>query len=61
MDDEMSDETIERAREKAGRRWPSAEEAFAEGLRIRGEMWGADGTAAQIEGATEFNWPCRTR
>lgn len=53
----MSDETMGAARTKAGDRWPSAEEAFAEGLRIRGEMWGADSTNAQIEGATDFIWP----
>lgn len=53
----MSDETIGSARVSAGDRWPSAEEAFAEGLRIRREMWGADGTNAQIEGATGFTWP----
>ncbi|HSJ90747.1 MAG TPA: carboxymuconolactone decarboxylase family protein [Ilumatobacter sp.] len=53
----MSDETIEAARSKAADRWPAAEEAFAEGLRIRSEMWGADATNAQIEGATGFTWP----
>jgi 4-carboxymuconolactone decarboxylase len=53
----MSDETIRHARAKAAERWPTAEDAFAEGLRIRGEMWGADATNAQIEGATEFTWP----
>lgn len=57
MDDEMSDDMIETARAKAGGRWPSAEEAFAEGRRIRTEMWGAEGTDAQIDGATEFTWP----
>jgi 4-carboxymuconolactone decarboxylase len=53
----MSDETIETGRAKAGDRWPSAEDAFAEGLRIRSEMWGAEGTNAQIDGATDFSWP----
>ena len=53
----MSDETIGSARAKAGDRWPSAEEAFAEGLRIRRAMWGDDGTNAQIDGASEFTWP----
>lgn len=53
----MSDDVIETGRAKAGERWPSAEEAFAEGLRIRHEMFGAAGTNAQIDGATEFGWP----
>jgi 4-carboxymuconolactone decarboxylase len=53
----MSDETIETGRAKAGERWPTAEEAFAEGLRIRRGMWGADGTNAQIDGTTDFSWP----
>jgi 4-carboxymuconolactone decarboxylase len=53
----MSDETIRQARTNAADRWPTPEEAFAAGLRIRSEMWGADGTNAQIEGATEFTWP----
>lgn len=52
-----NDELVGVAREKAAGRWPSPEEAFAEGLRIRGAMWGDAGTAAQIEGATGFNWP----
>lgn len=49
--------TVESGRTKAGERWPDADAAFAEGLRIRSAMWGADGTAAQIEGSTEFTWP----
>ncbi len=53
----MSDDVIETARAKAGDRWPSADEAFAEGLRIRHEMFGPAGTDAQIDGATEFGWP----
>jgi 4-carboxymuconolactone decarboxylase len=53
----MSDEPIDRARTKVGERWPSAEEAFAEGLRIRTGMWGSEGTLAQLDGATDFNWP----
>jgi 4-carboxymuconolactone decarboxylase len=53
----MSDDTIETGRSKAGERWPDAEAAFAEGLRIRREMWGADGTNGHIEATTEFTWP----
>ena len=53
----MSDEIIETARAKAGDRWPSAEEAFEEGLRIRHRMWGAEGTDVQIDAATDFSWP----
>ena len=53
----MSDEIIGTARAKAGDRWPDAEEAFEAGLAIRHRMWGAAGTDAQIDGATEFAWP----
>ncbi len=53
----MSDEIIETARAKAGDRWPTTDEAFAAGVRIRSDMWGPDGAANQIEGATEFTWP----
>jgi len=53
----MSDDTIETGRSKAGERWPSAEDAFAEGLRIRREMWGSGGADDQIEAATGFTWP----
>lgn len=35
----------------------SDEDVFAEGLRIRSEMWGSEGARAQIDGATEFTWP----
>jgi len=53
----MSDDAVETGRAKAGDRWPSAEEAFAEGLRIRREMFGAEATDAQIDAATDFGWP----
>jgi 4-carboxymuconolactone decarboxylase len=53
----MDDSVVDTARERAAERWPTAEEAFEQGLRIRREMWGADGTDAQIESATDFNWP----
>ena len=53
----MSDDAIETGRAKAGERWPSAEDAFAEGLRIRHDMFGAEVTDAQIEAATDFGWP----
>lgn len=53
----MSDDTIEAGRSRAGDRWPTAEEAFAEGLRIRREMWGPGGADDHIEAATAFTWP----
>lgn len=53
----MSDDAIETGRTRAGGRWPSAEEAFAEGLQIRSRMWGAAGTDAQIAATTAFTWP----
>ena len=53
----MGDPSVETARVKAGERWPLPEEAFEAGLKVRREMWGADGTDAQIEGATDFTWP----
>ncbi len=53
----MGDPIVDTARGHAGDRWPTAEEAFEAGLRVRREMWGADGTDAQIDGATGFTWP----
>jgi 4-carboxymuconolactone decarboxylase len=53
----MADEVTETGRTKAGGRWPPADEAFARGLQIRSDMWGGDGTRAQIEATTEFTWP----
>ena len=57
MSDETDDEVVNAARSRAGERWPTAEAAFEEGLRIRREMWGEEGTNAQIESATDFSWP----
>ena len=48
---------MEHARTTAGDRWPSAEDAFAEGLRIRREMFGDDTTDGQVGGASGFAWP----
>lgn len=53
----MTREVVDTGRDKAGDRWPDAEDAFARGLRIRGDMWGDDGTRAQIEATSEFTWP----
>lgn len=57
MSDDTGGRVIDAAAAKAGDRWPSAEAAFAAGLRIRTEMWGAAATHPQIEGATDFTWP----
>lgn len=56
-DDGTDDDTLARARSKAAGGWPSPADAFAAGLRIRRDMWGAEGTDAQIDAATEFTWP----
>ena len=53
----MNDDVVETGRAKAGDRWPSAEEAFVEGLRIRHDMFGVEATDAQIDAATDFAWP----
>lgn len=53
----MADDATDTAAPGVRGRWPSTEEAFAEGVRIRSAMWGAEGTSAQIDGATEFTWP----
>ena len=55
--DDSTEATVDTARNKAGDRWPAADEAFAAGLEMRYQMWGEEGTSAQIEGATDFNWP----
>ena len=53
----MTSDAIETGRTKAGDRWPAARDAFARGLQIRGDMFGAIATEAQVEAATEFTWP----
>ena len=55
----MSDDdpTITAAREHAGDRWPSAEEAFAAGLSMRRAMFGQGGADDQIVAADDFTWP----
>lgn len=55
----MSDDdpTISAARERAGDRWPTAEEAFAAGLGLRRTMFGPGGADDQIVAADDFTWP----
>jgi 4-carboxymuconolactone decarboxylase len=53
----MTRDAMETGRSRAGDRWPAAEQAFARGLQIRGDMFGASGTEAQIDATTEFTWP----
>ncbi len=45
------------AKRLAGERWPSAEQAFADGLEMRRAMFGSGGADDQIESASEFMWP----
>ena len=54
MDD---DETMRVARERAGDRWPGADEAFAAGLAMRRAMFGPGGADDQIVAADDFTWP----
>jgi 4-carboxymuconolactone decarboxylase len=54
MDDDI---TMHAARERAGDRWPDADEAFAAGLALRRSMFGAAGADEQIRAADDFMWP----
>lgn len=54
----MSDDpTMSTARERAGDRWPDADEAFAAGLEMRRAMFGAGGADDQIVASDDFSWP----
>jgi 4-carboxymuconolactone decarboxylase len=54
----MSDDpTMGSARERAGDRWPDAEEAFAAGLDMRRAMFGSGGADDQIVASDDFSWP----
>ena len=37
--------------------WPTPEESYAEGIRIRSAMWGSESVTSQVDEATEFTWP----
>jgi 4-carboxymuconolactone decarboxylase len=51
------DDTIRAARERAGDRWPDAEQAFTAGLDMRRAMFGPGGADDQIVAADDFTWP----
>ncbi len=53
----MSDPIVDKAREKAGEHWPTAEDAFEAGLKIRREIWGSTTLDTQIDSVSEFMWP----
>jgi 4-carboxymuconolactone decarboxylase len=54
----MSDDpTMGAARERAGDRWPDADEAFAAGLAMRRAMFGPGGADDQIVASDDFSWP----